>query len=304
MLSGLLTAGFIGLLAMAEFVERPFTDFDTVVHALAPHGQWTPHPDKKFVFRPHQAAQPDWAPLRLGQWIYTDYGWTWHGTGPTEWATGHYGYWFKDAQGWCWVPDIHWLPGCVEWLQSGDYIGWRPTPLDRFSNPNEPEAVRYADPTQWNFIPREKLRGPLTPADFASPEQAAALLVKAEPADHIFISYREIPRPGPPPDILANAEGKLPPIPVVREQLEPSLMPEIQAPNSFYTYRPRFHQDGDGIFRRIDLFLNPRKENPEYQRVIDTLAPKRELTPKEERALRGAAEMERHRRQHEQDIYR
>jgi hypothetical protein len=81
-------------------------------------------------------------------------------------------------------------------------------------------------------------------------------------------------------------------------------MPEIQAPNSFYTYRPRFHQDGDGIFRRIDLFLNPRKENPEYQSVIDTLAPKRELTPKEERALRGAAEMERHRRQHEQDIYR
>lgn len=304
MLTGLLTAGFAGLLAMAEFVDRPFTDFDTVVQALAPHGQWTPHPDKQFVFRPRQAAQPDWSPLRDGQWIYSDYGWTWRGTGPAEWATGHYGHWFKDAQGWCWVPGIHWLGGCVEWLQSGDHIGWRPTALDRFSNPTEPEGVRYADPTQWNFIPRDKLRGPLTPADFASPEEAAALLVKARPADHIFITYREIPRPGPPPDILTNAEGKLPPFPVVREQLEPGLMPEIEAPNSLYTYRPRFHQDGDGIFRRVDLFLNPRKENPEYQSVKDTLAPERKLTPKEEQAMKDALERERLYRKHIEDLYR
>jgi len=305
MLSGLLTAGLAAFLAMAgEFVERPYTDFDTIIRALAPQGRWEPHPEKRFVFRPAEAARPGWSPYREGRWIYSDYGWTWQGTAPYSWATDHYGHWLKDAGGWCWVPGIHWLGGCVEWVQSGDHIGWRPTPLDRFSNPTEPEGVRYADPGQWNFILREKLRGPLSSADFADTGLAASLLVKARPADHVFITYREIPRPGLPPDILADAEGKLAPFPVIREKLEAGLEPESPQAASLYAYRPRFHQDEDGIFRRVELFLNPRKENPEYQSVKETVAPDRKLTPQEERAMKDALERERLYRKHMEDLYR
>lgn len=305
MLPALLAAGFTGLLATGGFIERPFTDFDTVVRVLAPHGQWTPHPEKQFVFRPaYTTPHSAWAPFRNGQWRYTDYGWTWDSSEPGSWATSHYGHWIKDPEGWAWVPGIHWLGATVEWIQSGDHLGWRPCPLDRFGNPIEPPGVRYADPAQWNFVPREKIRGPLTPADFASPAEAAALLVKANPADHIFVSYREIPRPGPDPQILMLADGRMPEFPVIRELLEHDLPPEAPFPNSYYLYRPRFHQDAEGVFRRVALFLNPRKENPEFQRVRETLTPGRELTPKEQKALRDAAIMEQAHQQHQRDIYR
>lgn len=295
-LTGALTAG--------GFVERPYKDFDVVVQALAPHGTWEPHAEKQFVFRPAASAGGNWSPFRSGQWRYTDYGWTWEGTEPGSWATSHYGYWMRDDRGWAWVPDIHWLGATVEWLQSGDYLGWRACPLDRFGNPTEDPSVRYSDPAQWNFVLRDKIRGPLTPADFATPEQAAELLVRAEPADHIFVTYREIPRPGPDPQILMRADGTLPEFPVIRELIEPDLPPEVPLRHSLYLYRPRFHQDQDGIFRRVELFLNPRQENPEYQRVRETLAPTRELTPAEQKAMRDALIMEEAYRQHQRDIYR
>jgi hypothetical protein len=296
--------GWMGLLATTEFVERPITDFDVVVKELAAHGTWVPHETREFVFRPAPVGGAAWAPYREGRWLYTDYGWTWRGESPGSWATDHYGFWFRESGQWLWVPGLHWLGATVEWLQSGAHIGWRCSPLDRFGNPTETEGERYADPAQWNFVLREKLRGPLTAADFVDDVKAADLLVKAKPADHIFMTYRQIERPGPPPDILADAEGKLSAFPVVRELLEPGELPEIPAAQSVYAYRPRFHQDATGILRRVELFLNPRAENPEYQRVRDTLMPQRALTPKEEKVQRDAAELEKTRRQHEQDIYR
>jgi hypothetical protein len=297
--------GLMGLLAMVEFTERPVTDFDTVIQALAPHGQWAPHAVHQFVFQPKAAEDPRWSPYREGQWIYTDYGWTWRGAQPGAWATDHYGYWSKPEGGrWVWVPGKEWLGGCVEWVQSGPYVGWRPGQLDRFSNSLEPESERFRDASQWNFIKRADLRGPLTAANYVNTEETKRLLLQSQPMDHVFTTYREIERPGPPPDLFADENGKLPTFPVIRELQEPDAVADAAIRNSCFAYRPRFHQDADGILRRVDLFLNPRKENPEYQAVKETLAPDRELTPKEKKAMESAAERERLNKKHQEDLYR
>lgn len=296
--------GLLALLGPGEIIERPYADFDAVIAAVAPQGRWQPDERRKFVFVPTAAADPSWAPYREGRWIYTDYGWTWRGNSPVSWATDHYGFWERvPEQGWRWVPGPHWLPGAVEWIQSGGHVGWRCTPLDRFGNPQQSETERYRDPGEWNFVPKEKLRGPLTPADFADRAQAEQLLVQARPLDHIFTAHREIGRPGAPPDVLAGPDGKLPAFPVLRDlpEVDTALAP---SPAVVAAYRPRFHQDADGIFRRVELFLNPRKENPEAQTVRETLAPERKLTPKEEKAMRDAAERERLQRKHWDDLYR
>src|SRR5690606_29878253 len=114
------------LLFTVSSVQRPLIDFDLVIDTLKSQGQWESIGEERYAFRPSSTA-PKWAPFREGRWLYTDYGWTWEGRNPGSWATDHFGYWTKkQTAGWVWIPDGQWLPGAVEWLKSGNYIGWRP----------------------------------------------------------------------------------------------------------------------------------------------------------------------------------
>lgn len=293
--------GFL-MLAQTAVMDRPYVDFDIVVRELAAQGEWVADGADRFAFRPREVPA-GWAPYREGQWVYTDYGWTWAGRDPGAWVTGHYGHWKRSsAGGWVWVPGKDWLAGGVEWLQSGDHIGWRPVRLDRFSNPVGKTGGGLAKAEDWNFIPAEKIRGRLKAADYADAATVAGLLARAHPLDHIYVAHWEIPRPGPSPEILKDESGKVPPARTIRDLAAPG--PVEPGAEGFPAYRPRFHQDADGIFRRVELFLNPRKENPEYQSVKETLSPDRKPDPAEEKKQEKAREMELRRKQHQEDLYR
>jgi hypothetical protein len=70
-----------------------------------------------------------WRPYSDGQWILTDYGWTWNSH--EEWGSipFHYGRWGYDNDfGWFWVPDTVWGPAWVSWRWSDQYVGWAPLP--------------------------------------------------------------------------------------------------------------------------------------------------------------------------------
>src|SRR5690606_16954573 len=98
------------------------------------------HPDYRYIFTPKSSTESGWRPYREGPWIYTDNGWTWKGSRAWDWAGDHYGFWTqRNVKAWSWVPGDHWLPASVEWIQSGDYVGWRACELDRYSNMLESE---------------------------------------------------------------------------------------------------------------------------------------------------------------------
>jgi hypothetical protein len=264
--------GILGvILAVAPYTERGRVDFDLMFNELAPYGTW--QEDEKFtwIYLPTDAA---WRPYRQGQWFYTDYGWTWKGSQPGSWASDHYGFWSRQSNGprRGWVPDVHWLPATVEWLKSGDYVGWRAGAMDRFSNMVEPERLRYADPKEWNWVRPEKLAGPLVPGDFADDKQSAELLVKAEPVDHIYLSYREIARPGPPPDVLRLPPDEKPPM--VLSMPDPGFQPPADAAGGFFVFRPYLIQDTDGILRRIKILRDPAAAEAERAANLQTIAPK------------------------------
>ncbi len=70
-----------------------------------------------------------WHPYSNGNWVWTDYGWTWVSDYDWGWVPFHYGRWdWDDGLGWFWVPDTVWGPAWVSWCWSDDDIGWAPLP--------------------------------------------------------------------------------------------------------------------------------------------------------------------------------
>src|SRR6266478_4082915 len=62
-----------------------------------------------------------------GQWIDTDYGWTFASTVPWGWAVFHYGRWgFGPELGWFWVPGFTWAPAWVGWRSYSGFACWSP----------------------------------------------------------------------------------------------------------------------------------------------------------------------------------
>jgi len=72
--------------------------------SLSSYGMWAYHPTYRYVWVP-QNVPFGWRPYTRGQWLWTDYGWTWHSSFAWGWAPFHYGRWGWDGEfGWYWVP--------------------------------------------------------------------------------------------------------------------------------------------------------------------------------------------------------
>ena len=62
------------------------------------NGRWQDDPAYGQVWVP--AADPGWAPYRVGRWVWIDYyGWTWVSADPWGWAPYHYGRWYMSTLG-------------------------------------------------------------------------------------------------------------------------------------------------------------------------------------------------------------
>ena len=109
------------------------SDFSFFEEALEPHGDWLALERYGPVWRP--AVDENWAPYTVGNWAYTDSGWTWISHEPFGNIVFHYGRWLLTDVGWCWVPGSDWGPAWVSWRVSGEHIGWAPLPPEAVWHP-------------------------------------------------------------------------------------------------------------------------------------------------------------------------
>ncbi len=139
-----------------ETVPEPtgVADVSYFYNSLSPHGIWVYHPVYRYVWVPSRVSR-GWRPYTHGQWIWTDYGWTWHSLFIWGWAPFHYGRWGWESDiGWYWFPGTEWGPCWVTWRHSDFYIGWAPLPPGVRFIPGV--GIRHASvrvPSRyWNFV--------------------------------------------------------------------------------------------------------------------------------------------------------
>lgn len=117
--------------------------------ALEPYGTWADDPAYGRIWIPSPAqVGDDFTPyLTNGDWLDTEYGWTWSSGWSWGWAPFHYGRWVGSERGWAWVPGTLWGPAWVSWRAGGGYVGWAPLP---------PRGVSLASPigvhSPWRFM--------------------------------------------------------------------------------------------------------------------------------------------------------
>jgi hypothetical protein len=139
---------FLGILAMAsciiyvpvdeggqmyrdDYYDDPYggdMDSSYFYEYLSPHGAWVNHAPYGYVWIPERMAY-GWRPYTQGQWVWSDFGWTWASRFSWGWVPFHYGRWGWDRYfGWFWVPGVEWGPAWVSWRTSDLFIGWAPIP--------------------------------------------------------------------------------------------------------------------------------------------------------------------------------
>ncbi len=114
-----------------EYYEEPNPsrmDTSYFYDYLSPYGMWVYHSPYGYVWIPERMGY-GWRPYSYGQWVWTDFGWTWVSYHRWGWVPFHYGRWGWDRYlGWFWVPDTVWGPAWVSWRRGDLYIGWAPLP--------------------------------------------------------------------------------------------------------------------------------------------------------------------------------
>lgn len=114
-----------------DYYDEPYsTEMDTAYFYdyLSPHGVWIRHSPYGYVWIPERMAY-GWRPYTQGQWVWTDFGWTWASSFRWGWVPFHYGRWGWDRYiGWFWVPGTEWGPSWVSWRYGDMYVGWAPVP--------------------------------------------------------------------------------------------------------------------------------------------------------------------------------
>jgi hypothetical protein len=205
-----LLAGWLALAMPVRAGIAPFTDpgkidFDAAMQLLNPYGSWAKVGDK-WAFTPLDHATP----YTNGRWLYSEYGWLWHGNSPTSWLTEHYGYWKRGSNKvWAWYPGAVWLPQIVEIRASPAGIGWRSGEVDPDGNFVEQPSDRFTKTDEWTFVTPHVFAGPITPAVIAKPAEAEKMLEESTESVHSYLTYREIDRPGPHPADFINLGDSL-----------------------------------------------------------------------------------------------
>lgn len=269
---------FLSLFLLAgrvPYSERDKTDFDTVIKALEGQGTWALGEKDEAIFTSNEATKdPNWRPMHTGRWIYTDWGWMLRSNAPGSWATLHYGYWtITGFDHWVWIPGGDWQIHTVDWRETDKYIGWRPTKLDRMGNFLTGESANM-NPLEWSFIPVEKFGLDMSPADFLSLEETKKVLPLSAPSSHIIKTWDDVERPGPDPTVVYKKNNSQ----FIKVELKtlPSVItpPPYESPTEYFLYRPTFHQDSDGMARRVKILLHQEDSSTTVKPQVEELKKK------------------------------
>ena len=178
--------------------------------SLAPYGRWVDSGSYGEVWVPSGTAS-GWDPYWDGEWIWTDYGWTWVSYDPWGDIPYHYGTWvYVDTYGWAWEPGTVWAPSWVTWAWTDDYIGWAPVPSTFFIT-----ASGYFGPpvvlasTRYVFVPATQFVGTNVSTVSVPQTQNAAILSRAQKGTRFTVSGGVVRATAdPPPSFVERVTGK------------------------------------------------------------------------------------------------
>ena len=94
------------------------------------NGRWVQVPEYGYVWI-LRAVAADWAPYRMGRWMWRGGDYVWVSSEPWGWTPYHYGRWAHAPRiGWFWVPpqrrQVYWGPGYVGWVRTREHVAWVP----------------------------------------------------------------------------------------------------------------------------------------------------------------------------------
>jgi len=202
---------------------------------LSPYGYWTFVAPYGRVWIP--AVGYGWRPYYYGQWVLTDWGWTFVSDDPWGWAAYHYGRWnYGVGVGWYWIPGVVWAPAWVNWRYGAGYVTWCPL--------GPPGVVfGYRHPA-WVAVTEQHFTRPI--ATVAVPAQRTyGVVTQARPLSGPQSTVGRGNSFGPPVASVARATGQqIRPIAATqavrpRPTAAPSAAPAMRSP-----VRPRARVDG------------------------------------------------------------
>ena len=155
---------------------------------LEPYGRWV---DCSYgdCWVPERVSR-GWQPYSNGEWVYTEYGWTWVSSDPWGDSPYHYGTWiYSNRYGWEWVPGTVWAPAWVTWSYSNNYVGWAPLPpsIAFGSSGYSGRAIRM-QPSQYVFVPTNRFVGSNVSSVRISPQRSASIFSQTTPVTQFGVS--------------------------------------------------------------------------------------------------------------------
>ncbi|HEX9303449.1 MAG TPA: DUF6600 domain-containing protein [Thermoanaerobaculia bacterium] len=177
--------------------------------SLAPYGRWVVSEPYGEVWVPSRISS-GWDPYWNGEWIWTDYGWTWVSYDPWGDIPYHYGTWVWVDNGWAWEPGTVWAPAWVTWAWTDDYIGWAPVSSSFFitaSGYSGPAVV--VAPTRYVFVPATQFVGVNVSTARVPQTQNATILSSAQKGTRFTVSGGVVRATAdPPPSFVERVTGK------------------------------------------------------------------------------------------------
>lgn len=198
--------GFLALAVLAvsamPLPSRADVSVEFFYDELDPYGEWIEVADYGYCWQPRD-VEPEWRPYTVGEWAYTDAGWTWISEEPFGWATYHYGRWTKlSRRGWVWVPDTQWAPAWVSWRHSDRYTGWAPLPPESrvtvgVSLGGWVDAYFDVGPTAYSFVETRRLGTPRLVSVILPPRENVTIIRETRNVTNITVVNNVVINNGP-----------------------------------------------------------------------------------------------------------
>jgi len=230
MFAALLAAALV-LLGVPSTTQAAVAVSVSVFHdQLTPYGRWVVAGSYGNVWVPRVAA--GWAPYTDGQWVYTDYGWTWVSYDPWGGVPCHYGSWaWADPYGWVWTPGTVWAPAWVTWAYTDDFVGWAPIPPTfAVSFTGYVGAPVVLATTRYCFVPSRQFVGVNVASVRVPVAQNAAIFSRAVKNTNFAVSGGVVRTAGPPTAQIERASArKIAPVSIDQVKTRPTTLEQAGA---------------------------------------------------------------------------